>query len=67
MAGNTPQLVPKLDVFRIKLALARLYKQQRELQTHPNFPWIDEVPGYKFIEEEIDALEWTLSEIEADF
>jgi hypothetical protein len=46
---------------KMERKLQRLYDELREMESHPDFPWIDEIPGYQFVCQEIDYLESLLS------
>ena len=49
------------DKQKIENKLQRLYDELREMESHPNFPFVSDIPGYQFVCDEIDYYERLLS------
>lgn len=44
----------------LELRLCKLYDDLREMEKHPNYPWVSEIPGWKFTSDEIDRIDGEL-------
>jgi hypothetical protein len=54
----------RLSREKVEAAYYRMVQEVRELERHPNYPWIDEVPGYTFASDEMCRLEAILDDMD---
>lgn len=43
--------------FNLEVRLSKLHDEQREMEKHPNYPWVSDIPGWRALTEEIDRIE----------